>query len=276
MARKKYTKAQRGLGPRQVAAKENWPTDINTGERRPPSPRTLLGDVDYNRLIKTLQHYPTNKAAAVALGVSDRTLRRYLHEGIPPTAKLSRRKLASVHSGAIRRAEYADLKGTGKPPRKIEIHRHLQGTQTDTVYIEGLGPMDVLEILFAACVSQKYMTYSITLKFDIGAEHSLTGWFEPETGRFIPVDSDEWNKIKKHMTRDQRESLSLVSILSNHPFVSTRPVGISQGYICDPQDYEDQIYNAFNRPYMRPVSIVFYKPKPKMLMTDEQLEAAGY
>jgi hypothetical protein len=276
VARKKYTKAQRGLGPREVAAKENWPTDIHTGERRPPSPRTLLGDVDYNRLIKTLQLYPTNKDAAAALGVSDRTLRRYLHEGIPPNAKLSRKKLAAVHSGARRRAEYAKLKNAPIIPRKIPIHRHLGGTQTDTIYIEGMGPFDVLEILYKACLSGLYMTYSITLKFDIGVEHSITGWFEPETGRFIPVDSKEWNETKKNLTRSQREGLSLVTILNNHPFVATRPVAVMPGNLCDPAEYEEQIHNAFNRPYMRPVSIVFYKPRAKLLMTDEQLRAAGY
>lgn len=270
MARKKYTKVLRGLGPRQVAAKENWPSDYFTGERRPPSPRTLLGDVDYERLIYILEFYPKRADAAAKLGVSTRTLRRYIHEGIPPGAKLTRRKQAAVFTGLKRREAYANLQD--KPIKKtpVQIMRYLSGTRTDTVYIDGADYMQVLHLLLSKCHAKDshgyplYLSYSMTLKFDLGDVPELQGFWDKDNAHFIPVDSDDFKKMKKELKPSEIAALSFVTIAADHPFISTARVAMTQG-ACSGDDYVMQLQHAFGLAYMRPVSIVFYKPRPYMI-----------
>ncbi len=249
--------------PRAVAARENWPRDYWTGEPRPPSPRQLLGDIDYQRLIKIMQLAPSKAQAARDLGVSPRTLGRYLDFGIPPGAKLSRVKQAAIHRVYVKKANDLEMRGYEIKRKEVFIQRHLSNTRTDTYYIDGADTEDVKKLLYNACLSQQYMTYSMTLKFDLDALGivELKGFFDKYSGQFVEVDSKEWKEMKKGMTKAEREALSFVVIAAANPFLSTDHIPIQFGDMCSADEYADQINHAFGRPYTRPVSIVFYKPR---------------
>lgn len=206
-----------------------------SGGVRPPK-RGFMQQAAYQKLKTVLHLSSTNKEAAKRLGISERTLRRWKSQGVPPKSQEKYGLKISRVAGGLKAAEQRKAPSQRKEPRAFYYYREHGGIRTKHFVVDGAPYDELLYILVSECFKEKYSGFSLLLKLDA----PFSGIWDGEN-RYSEKDL---HKMSSKERRETRSTGSWLDITMSDPFISTRIFPLIPGR-CHPDEFAEILNHYF-------------------------------